>query len=133
MNQKLLFKREINIDINIIITIKLRILEILVLPRRSNNLPLPIRASSHNHGEEQRKPIQSMDSKTHHGTISTPPKLDINTTITTMLKLKILEILVLMSLSNNLPQPIRVSSQNHGEEQRKLTHAMDSRMHHGNG
>jgi len=37
-----------------------------VLLKRFNNLPPMIRAFSHNHGEESRKLIQLMDSRTHH-------------------------------------------------------------------
>merc|ERR1711939_2900 len=59
-----------NIENTIIIsiTIKREILETMESMRKFTDLPLLIRASFHNHGEELRLLIQLMDSRTHHGT-----------------------------------------------------------------
>jgi len=54
-------------------------------------------------------------------------------TITIKLQLKILETMVSMSKSTDSHQLINLFSHNHGEEQRLLTHQMDSRTHHSNG
>jgi hypothetical protein len=48
------------------ITIRLRILEIMESLKKFMDSHQLTRASSHNHGEELRKLIQSMVSKTHH-------------------------------------------------------------------
>jgi hypothetical protein len=116
-----------NININITITTKPRILEIVESMRAFNSLHLMINQFFHNHGEEQRKRILSMDSRTHLGTTLMHPKLNINTTINIIIKHKILEIVESMRAYNSLHLMINQSSLNHGEELRKHTQRMDSR------
>ena len=104
-----------NINTNIIITTRLRILETVVFLRKFNNSHLMINQFYHNHGEEQRKHIQSTDSKTTHGTTSMLLKLDTSITITITPKHKILEIVELLKKFNNSHPMINQCSHNHGE------------------
>merc|ERR1711939_159971 len=97
------------------ITIKREILEITESMRKFTDLPLLIRASFHNHGEELRLLIQLMDSRTHHsiGSINQRRRR------LWLKKINITEILVtteLMRKFMDLLQLIRASSHNHGEE-----------------
>ena len=112
---------------NTITTTRLRILVTKVsLKKFMVSLPL-IRAYSHNHGEELRKLIQRMDSRTHLGNGSHK-----RNTIT-IIRLRILVMKVSWKRFTDSPQMTNQSSHNHGEEPRKLIQRMDSRTHLGNG
>jgi len=129
---KLLCKK--NTTTIITINLELKILVIKESMKKFNNSPQRIKASSHNHGEEQSPLTQLMDSKTHHGTGLTRKLLFKNiTTITIKLELWILVTKESMKKFNNSPHMIRAFSQNHGEDQRPLIHLMDSETQHGNG
>jgi len=134
--QQLWLKREINTTTSIITTIRQRILEIMESMSKFMDLHQLINLSSLNHGEEPRKLIHLMDSRTHpsNGSINQHwLKRSTDTTITIKLKLKTLEIMVSMSKSMDSHQPINLSSHNPGEEQSRLTHQMDLRTHLSNG
>jgi len=92
-------------------------------------LPLPINLFSHSHGEELRKLIQRMDSKTHHGNGSH----NRNIIITIITKPKTLVTKVLSKRYTVSPQMTNQFSHNHGGEPRKLTQRMASKTHLGNG
>jgi len=80
---------------------------------------------SHNHGEEQRRPTQRMDSRTHLGNGSLLLKRS---------KLReILETMVSSKKSTALLPTINPFFHNHGEELRNHIQLMVSRTHLGNG
>jgi hypothetical protein len=121
-------------DITISITIRQKILEIMESLRKFMDLHQTINLFSHSHGEEQRKLIHQMDSRTHLGNGSIKKLWSKRSTdITIIIKLKILEIMVLLRKFMALPRTINQFSHNHGEEQRKHILKTDSRTHPGNG
>jgi len=97
------------------------------------DLPQTIVAYSHSHGEEQRKLIHKTDSKTQASNGSMHQKQNQWLSIIITAKLEILVTKESLRRFNNLLQTIRVSSHNHGEEQRLLIHKMDSRTQLGTG
>jgi len=109
----------LNINIIIIIELKLRILVTRELLRRYNNSQQTINQFSHNHGEESRRLIQSMDSRTPHsnGTLmQNHHMLNTNITIIIRLWLRILETRESPRKFSNLLPTINQYSHSHGEE-----------------
>lgn len=127
-------KRNINTTISIITKLKISVtMEYL---KRFTDLPQLIRACSHNHGEDLKLLIQSMDLKIHHsnGLIKNHlPRRNTNTITSIIIKLKILVITVSLRKFMDLPLLIKVFYHNHGEELRNHTQSMDSKIHHSSG
>jgi len=95
--------------------------------RKSNNLLHTIKASSHNHGEDQRLPIQLMASETHHSNGILNQKLLLKDKRETLVTVES------MRKSTDLLQLIKVSFPNHGDGLRRPIHKTDSKMPDGNG
>jgi len=119
----------LNNNIDITITIKLWTLVTKVLSKKSTDSHPTTNQFFHNHGEEQRRHTQRMDSKTHHGN----GLLNKSTITIIITKLRTLVMKVLMNQSTDLHHLTNQFFHNHGEEQRKHTQSMDSKTHPGNG
>jgi hypothetical protein len=101
---QLSLRRSTSISIITSITTRPKILETTVSLRKFMALPTTTRVFSHNHGEESRKLIQLMDSRTQTSNGSQSKRRE--TSVTT----------VSLRRSTDLQLTTRVSSQNHGEE-----------------
>jgi hypothetical protein len=97
-----------------------------------------INQSFHNHGEELKKLTQSTDLRTQNSNGSIRNhwlrrSISTNTSTDITIKLRISVIMVSMRLFMDSLHLINQSFHNHGEELRKLTQRMDSKIHLSNG
>jgi hypothetical protein len=97
-----------------------------------------INQSFHNHGEELKKLTQSTDLRTQNSNGSIRNhwlrrSISTNTSTDITIKLRISVIMVSMRQFMDLPLATNLSCHNHGEELRRLTQRMDSKIHLSNG
>jgi hypothetical protein len=103
---QLSLRRSTSISITTSTTTRLKISETTVSQRRFTALPTTTRVFSHSLGEESRKLIQLMDSRTQASNGSQSKSKRRETSVTT----------ASLRRSTDLQPTTRVSSQNHGEE-----------------